>query len=249
MAALARLSPSGPAIVAPYVAVYARAPQNWPALRSLFRSNLDLAEPTLAALARNEATAPAVLALADPADKAGNAQWLEPLLATLTGGGRYGEARAIWERTTRSRLNGLVYDPAFSDKVSPPPFNWALTSSTVGLAERQANGRLHVIFYGQEDGLLATQMLLLQPGGYRLSMRVIGDQARARALNWSIWCDKADAPIASVRLDTIAAQGLAFRVPAGCAAQWLKLSAVSTDVPQQVDVTIEALKLEKFAGA
>src|SRR5206468_496197 len=124
-----------------------------------------------------------VLALADPAEKAGKAEWLEPLLTTLTGAGRYGEARGIWERTTGSRVNGLIYDPGFSDKVAPPPFNWALTSSTIGLAERQPGGRLHVIFYGHDDGFLASQMLLLQPGAYALSMHVLGDQVRTRALN------------------------------------------------------------------
>ena len=247
--AVARLSPSGIGTMAPYVAAYARNPANWPALRTLLRSNADLAEPTLTVLARDPATAPAVLALADRREKAGDAQWFPPLLRTLATAGEYAQARAVWERATGVRFNGLLYDPAFSDKTSPPPFNWSLTSSTVGLAERQPGGRLHVIFYGQEDGFLATQMLLLQPGAYRLSMQLLGDRERARALNWSVWCDKADGPIASARLDAVATQGFSFKVPAGCAAQWLSLSGASSDVPQQADVTIASLKLQKLPGA
>src|SRR5581483_8764729 len=118
----------------------------------------------------------------------------------------------------------------FSDRTSPPPFNWTLTSSTVGLAERQPGGRLHVLFYGQEDGFLASELLLLTPGAYRLSMQLLGDPSRAHNLNWSIWCDKAGEPIASITLDAAAALGWRFEVPKACPAQWLKLSGVSGEV-------------------
>jgi hypothetical protein len=144
----------------------------------------------------------------------------------------------------------LVYDAGFTDKMAPPPFNWALTSSTVGVAERQSGRRLHVVFYGQEDGILATELLLLRPGRYRLSMQLLGDPARARALAWSVWCDKTDAPIASVTVDAAAANGWSFQVPASCPAQWLKLSGSSSDVSQQSDVSMTAFKLERVpAGA
>lgn len=248
IAALARLSPYGTGLVAPYLAAYAAEPANWPELRKLLGANPDLADPTLIALARNAATAPAVLALADRREKARNAPWLAPLLATLTSAGQYGEARAIWQRMTGVSSTDLLYDASFRDKASPPPFNWALTSSSVGLAERQAGGRLHVLFYGEEDGFLASEMVLLQPGEYRLSMQLLGDQARARELNWSIWCDKVEAPIASTRLDVAAAHGWTFKVPVACPAQWLKLSGVSGEMPQQADVTIAGLSLERVAG-
>jgi hypothetical protein len=80
-------------------------------------------------------------------------------------------------------------------------------------------------------------------------MQLFGDPARARSLNWSIWCDKAPAPISSVTLEAAAARGWGFNVPAGCAAQWLKLSGASGDISQQVDETLGALKLERMAGA
>ena len=248
VAALARLAPAGLATVAPYLAAYATNPANWPALRKLFRDNPQLEQVTLAALASNAATAPVALALADPREDAVKSKWLAPLLDTLTGAGQYGKAREIWARSAGARPGELIHDAAFNDKVAPPPFNWALTSSAVGLAERQPGGRLHVVFYGQEDGILAAQMILLPPGTYRLSMQLLGDPARARTLNWSIWCDKAPAPLAGATLDSAAARGWTFKVPGGCAAQWLKLSGSSTDISQQVDVTIGALKLERVAA-
>ena len=247
IAALARLSPYGTATVSPYLASYAASPANWPALRNLFRANPILGDAALVSLASNIVTVPAVLALADPRRADAGSQWLPPLLNTLTAAGDYQKARSIWVEMARVRLPAgrLLYDASFSDNAAPPPFNWTLASSPVGLAERQPGGRLHVVFYGQEDGMLASQLLLLQPGTYRLSLKLFGDSARAHSLNWSIWCDKAGAPLASVGLDTGAARGWNFTVPAGCAAQWLRLSGASSDMAQQSDISIAALKLER----
>jgi len=50
-----------------------------------------------------------------------------------------------------------------------------------------------------------------------------------------------------VTLDA-ATRGWRFDVPSGCAAQWLKLSGASTDIPQQADVTIADLRLERAIG-
>ena len=245
IAALARMSPSGNATVAPYLAAYARNRANWPALRSLFRANPELADPTLASLATSPATAPAVIALADPRSNVEEIHWLAPLLDTLVAQGNYAKAKAIWLRLTRVPANGLIHDADFRDRTSPPPFNWALSSSTVGVAERQPQSRLHVIFYGREDGILATELLLLPTGTYRMTLQLLGDSGRAHLLNWSIWCDKSDLPLSSVTLDSAAARGWSFRVPADCPAQWIKLSGVSSDVPQPVDEVVTSLRLER----
>jgi hypothetical protein len=245
IAAVARLAPNGEGTVAPYLAIYARDPANWPRLRALFRANPGLADSTLIVLASNATTTPAVLALTDQRTPSADEGWLPPLLNTLTSAGQYAKARSIWARTAAAIHPGeLIHDASFNDKSSPPPFNWTLTSSGVGLAERQSGGRLRVLFYGQDDGILATQLLLLEPGKYELSMRLLGDAARAKLLTWSIWCDKAGAPISSVTIDA-ATHGWRFEVPSGCAAQWLKLSGSSSDIAEQVDVSITALKLER----
>lgn len=247
IAALARLSPGGSEAVAPYLAAYARDPANWPALRDLFNAQPQVADRPLVVLAQDIATVPAVLAVARTDPSARDAHWVAPLLNTLIGAGRYAQAEDIWSRTTGARSPGLLYDPQFSDKRSSPPFNWALTGAGVGAAERAGGGRLHLIFYGQQDGPLASQLLLLPPGDYRLSMQLLGERTHAELLNWSVWCDKAATPIASIALDAAAAHGWRFTVPARCTAQWLRLSAASGDVPQQADVTIASLKLERGA--
>jgi hypothetical protein len=37
-------------------------------------------------------------------------------------------------------------------------------------------------------------------------------------------------------------------VPSGCPAQWLRLSGASGDLPQQVDATVSALKLQRVSS-
>ena len=252
VAALARLSPGGIVTVAPYLAAYARNPANWPGLRTLFRANPQLADSALLVLSSNLATAPAALALADPKEKPEDAHWLPALINTLVAGGQYAKAREVWARTVVEQGAGekLIHDASFTDRTALPPFNWAMTSSAVGLAERQAGGRLHIVFYGHEDGILASELLLLPPGEYRVTMRLFGNSAHARLLNWSIWCDKADAPIASIGLDAAGSHDWRFTVSKACPAQWLKLSGASGELSQQVDVTLSEFKLERvISGA
>ena len=250
VALLARLTPYGSATLAPYLAAYAADSANWPRLRLVFQDNPALASNTLAKLAANISTVPAVLALADPKQALESAPWFPALLNTLVGAGRYDQARALWAKGggIAQPQGELIHDTGFVDSRSAPPFNWSLTSSSVGSAERQPGHRLHVVFYGQEDGILASQLLVLPAGTYRLSLQLLGDRDRARVLNWSLWCDGSDAPVSAVTLADAAQRGWSFRVPAGCPAQWLKLSGASPDVAQQSDVQITGLKLQRFGN-
>jgi hypothetical protein len=247
IALLARLSPTGIQALAPYVAAYAQNRANWPQIRQLFRSEPMIEEPVLVALATNPGSVDTVLALAGPADRSATSQWLPTLLRTLADAGQYSRARSIWAQISGARIGPgtLLYDAGFSEATAPPPFNWSFTSSTVGVAERQRGGRLHVLFYSQEDGVLASQLLVLPPGNYRLSMNLSGDLQHASSVIWSIRCDKSPTALAEVTLDVAAARGWSFQIPAGCAAQWLELSGRSSDIPQPADLTIQALKLER----
>lgn len=250
LAALARLSPNGTVSVAPFIAAYAKDPSHWPQLRGMLRSDDRLEEPVLYALASDPANAAAVLALADPKRSHAGNTWLGTLLAGLVNAGQYAEARAIWAEVARVR-NGrdeLIHDAGFADAVSPPPFNWTLTSSTVGLAERVPGGRLHVIYYGQEDGVLAKQLLLLPPATYRMAMRLSGDASRAHSLSWALTCVGSQTPLAAIRFDMATGRPWLFRVPADCPAQYLELAGASSDIAQQTDVAIGGLSLTRGPG-
>lgn len=242
-AALARLAPNGVANVAPYIATYARDRSNWTQLRSLFRSEPELEDPALSVLAADPANADAVLALADVKRSNARSPWLAPLLAGLVETGQFARARAIWAKTSGATVDPrqLIYDARFADEKAPPPFNWALTSSTVGLAERQPGTRLHVIYYGQEDGDLAKQLLALPPGAYRLSARVSG--GAAPQLSWSLSCVKASRPFATLGLTGGPSLEWTFSVPSDCPAQWLALTGSSSDIARQTELTVSDLTL------
>lgn len=236
---LARLAPAGVASVAPYVTAYAKDRRNWVQLHELFKSNPALEGTVLTALAADASNADMVLELAN--DRKPGTQWLPTLLNSLVAARKYEKAREIWANAAHVRnAIGQLYDGNFAETAAPAPFNWALMSSGVGLAERGPRGGLHVIYYGREDGLLARQLLLLRAGEYRLSMSSAGN---ARALTWSVRCDGAQAPIAAVPVKLAGTRPWNFTVPTGCPAQWLELSGVAADVVRQSEVTIRYLQL------
>ena len=242
---LARLAPGGVTSLAPYLASYAKDRTTWPQLRELFRSEPELEETTLTALAGDPSNAGTILALNDEQHRVRGATWLPTLLNSLVAAAQYAKAHQVWADVSHARSGPgeLLYDGQFTEPDAPAPFNWALMSSSVGLAERVSRGGLHVIFYGNQDGLLARQLLVLPPGAYRVSMTVAGTAADAHALTWSIRCDGSQAPIAAIKLDVAASRTWNFAVPAGCAAQWLELSGVSSDLSHQSEVTIHNLRL------
>ena len=244
---LARLAPYGAGSLAPYLAAYALDRSTWPQLRSLFRSNPELATATLTALASNPAHADAVLALAEGPQRNAQSPWVPTLLSKLVEAGEFQKARAVWAVVSRIRVDAqpLIFDPDFSRSDAPPPFNWALTSSTVGLAERRPGGGLHVIYYGQEDGALASQLLILPPGAYRLTMRTSVDPTAAQSLQWKLLCASSNTEIAAAPFTAVAKQGMAITVGATCPAQQLQLFGISSDMPRQVEVTIGQLNLAR----
>ena len=246
---LARLSPGGAMAVAPFVAAYARNPSNWPQMRSLFRSQEGFEDQVLTVLARDPANTGAILALADPAHRRPNSPWLPTLLQSLVSSGDYARARSIWSSVGGGNAGGqLIYDSTFSNPAASTPFNWALASSTIGLAERQAGKRLHVIFYGNDDGVLASELLVLPQGSYRMQMQIVGAPVHPETLHWSVRCDKAEDPISTAAVADVASRGWDFQVPANCPAQWLELSGRSGDISQQSEVVITGLTLSPAGG-
>jgi hypothetical protein len=246
---LARLSPGGIGAVAPFVATYTQNPRNWPKIRALFRSQPEIENSVLEVLARDPRNTDAMLAVADAAHRDPSNNWVRMLLSSLVANGEYARAHAIWTSVGRgSAGNQLLYDSNFSSPEAPPPFNWALTTSTVGLAERQPGQRLHVIFYGNEDGVLASQLVLLPPGTYRLQMQLGGSPVHPELLHWSIRCDGSDGAFGNIAIDQAASAGWTFQVPANCPAQWIQLSGRSADVAQQAEATITGLSLTRAGG-
>jgi hypothetical protein len=250
IAILARLAPGGPANVAPYLATFAANRSNWPQLRTLFRTEPELGDAALRALAMDPANAPAILALANARQRSPSAPWAPILLGRMVAAGQFGQARAIWSSVSNLGVTAdtLLFDSGFSNPAPPPPFNWELASSTVGVAERRPGGALHVMFYGQEDGALARQLLVLPAGAYQLTMRLQPGSEHPEVLYWTARCATGSGEISRIRLDQ-ATSGWNFQVPGGCPAQWLELIGSAADVPQQSDATLSSLALRRGGGS
>jgi hypothetical protein len=243
VATLARMVPGGVDNMAPYIAAYAKDPRARRQMLALFGSDPRIEQAALTVLAADPANADLVLSLATTSG--GPPSWSARLMESLVGAGQYAKARAVWAKTFRVASSPeLLFDAQFKRGDVPGPFNWTLVSSALGLAERQPGGRLHVIYYGQDDGALATQLLLLKPGRYRLSMQAAGDPSHARSLSWTVTCAASNSLLLSLPLG-VPHPGAVFEVPQHCEGQYLQLVGHSPDLPQQTDVTISGLSLSE----
>lgn len=242
MAALTRLEPKAAAPFVPALAAYAATPGAIAHLKTLFRRLPQVESPVLLALADDANNAGLVLALASPG--AGPPpEWHGRLIMRLVEKGDYARAHSIWRRLSGVRTRGGLFNPAFADLPAAPPFNWSYPTTADGVAEPGEGGRLEILYYGRARAVLASQLLVLPAGGYRLAMQLPG-RPQGDGLEWAVRCAGSEADLLRLRLSGEAALGR-FSVPAAaCAAQWLELRGLPGDFPRTVEATIAGLRLE-----
>lgn len=233
-------------------------PKMAPQMISLLRRQPMLHAAVLESLVESGADESVVLNVAGPAARSsGPAPWKAGLLSRLVEKGAFGRAWDVWKDFTgfQETAEGKgVYDPAFAGLPGPPPFNWDLSTGGVGAAERSRGPALQVEYYGRDNGNLASQLLMLRPGRYRLSFRATGDAGgEGSRLLWRVACNPGD-----VRLLELPVTGVAsapktfagtFTIPAGgCPTQWLRLVGVPGDVATDQNATISGLSVEAEKG-
>ena len=176
--------------------------------------------------------------------------WQQRLLNSLVQAGRYAEAEAAWRKFGGATKNE-GQDLADFSSMALPPFGWSLVSGPAGVAEPDVGGRLRILYYGRDNLALASRLLLLRPGRYRLSMRVSNASSGADSLAWVVRCLPSSNQLASVGLG--ANKGVlagSWEVPpTGCEAQWLELIGTSPDFPQQTEATISEFRLSPGGGS
>ncbi|MDQ3077271.1 MAG: hypothetical protein M3Q83_00335 [Pseudomonadota bacterium] len=254
VSALARLVPGGGPLIVAGIVQIARAAGPSPELLAMLRANPTLTEAVLATLASDAANADLVMRLAAATPKAAagadTPAWQIQLLSSLTERGEYRRARGLWNRVAGAAPESAagLFNREFAELAAPPPFNWKLGAGSFGVVETAPGGKLQVIYYGREDAELASQLLLLEPGRYRLSLTAAGDGAANSAVAWSLTCATANTAIASLPLSgaTIGGQALStdFSVPASnCDAQWLRLIGSAAEFADSEQVTIGNLNI------
>ncbi len=246
---LTRLVPESLNRIAPYLAAYARTDGAASEVKRMLRQHPEI-EPylldTLAADPRNDLLVRSLWSGRGGESARG---WQQRLIVSLVEAGRYEQAHSAWNRFGggAQRKSGLI-DPDFTSRALPP-FGWTLASGPAGVAEPEAGGRLHILYYGRDNLQLAEQLLMLKPGQYRLSMRVGGATPAARNLAWTVRCLRASNSLAMVPLSKSGKLAAAFVVPhAGCTAQRLALAGTAPEFPEQSDVTISEFRLQRESG-
>ena len=235
----------------------AQDPSTRDAVRQTLARDPALEADLLGTLARLDPDPQLLLGLASPSARAMARLpngWGQSLVQAMVDRGRFTAARATW-----ARLFGIapdaaaqpVYDSGFYGLAGAPPFGWQFASGTIGAADPR-HGQLSVEYYGRDDGILASQLLVLSPGRYRLGYALAG--GAGTGLSWTLSCadQPKAAPFVSVGLPSATAAphrfGLDFAVPAsGCTAQWLRLVGTAAEFPTAVNLTISGLALRKAA--
>ena len=257
IAILTRLLPQAGEYLVPQLARMAADPATGGDLMRVLGRDPKLQQDVLARLAAT-ASPEVVLRVARSGSSRSSAtpEWQSVLLSRLTGAGDFSRGYALWRSFsgaagTAGEKN--VYDGRFQGLPGAPPFNWQLNASAAGVAERVSGGGLQVQYFGRDAAELASQVLLLRPGTYKLQVRVEGDASGEGAhLAWSVSCAQGSARLVEMRLAKITSAarllGTQFNVPTGCPAQWLRLSGAPADFPAEQDVLVREVRIEK-AGA
>ena len=247
--ALARLVPQSLPGVAPYLAAYARTPSASPKVKRMLESHPQLEQVLLSELANDPDNAELIISLWSGRGGEEARPWQGRLLNQLVEAGRFNEARVVWARFTGiSAERDQLFDPEFL-ATALPPFGWTLTSGASGIAEPEAGGRLHALYYGRDDLTLAAQLMTLPPGRYRLSMDIAKVTPESKSLSWTVHCLPASRRIASVRLDRSGPVEALLAIPsAGCPAQRLELSGRASEFPDRADIRISRLRLQRASA-
>ena len=255
IAALNRLMPRAAEVLTPQLALMVREPKTGAALIQVLAKEPELQQAVLAKLADSGADPDLILRIAGSSKAtAGTSQglpWQRLLLAKLIAKGDLRRAHSLWRSFGGLGPGGEekgLYDGDFRDPRGAPPFNWQLAAGAAGVAERTKASALQVDYYGRDNIDLASQLLLLKPGRYRLQFRAEGDaKGGGSDLIWTVACTGSKAQLLSMPLHEVdyspRAFSAVFTVPAGCAGQWLKLSGAAGEFPKAQSATISQLKV------
>jgi hypothetical protein len=242
-----RLVPGSAGQLAPRIAAAARQAGGPAMIRSLISENPELRDDLMRAMATDANNLSFVSSLANPG---ASTDWQPVMVQSLLTAGLFEKALDLWRRSNGvpdiPNGNSLLIDPGFSLSV-PPPFGWTLASGPSGVAE-SAEGGLHVVSYGRDAFVVASQTMLLPPGTYTLTQHILAASGGVPIINWRISCLHSAQQVASIVLSagTNGASGK-FQILAGCAAQRIELMSNATDEPQTSDLTLGPIALSRSA--
>lgn len=257
IAVISRLIPETSKVLVPELAKYATDPQTAPALVKALRRDPSLRDAVLEHLAAKGADPEDIMRLAAAGPSApetrGAPVWQGALLTSLVEKGDIGRARELWSqiaRIDRASLPYGIYDASFSGKPGPAPFNWTFAESAAGVAEPTKAPALQIEYYGRVEAELASQLLQLDAGPHILSLQAAGNAPSGKgSVAWTLTCAGGKANLGTMPITDIAYSPkrltLAFSVPAGCPAQWLRLAGTPAEFPAAHSITMSGLQIRR----
>lgn len=261
IAAIGRLIPEASRVLVPELAKFATRQDSAAATAQMLRGDAEMRGAVLYHLATQKAPADEVMRLASDTGRivpGQPEQWQGRLLENVVAAGDLATARTLWSRfagVDEAAIRGGIYDPRFQRLPGPAPFNWSFSSSGAGVAEPTRAPALQIEYYGRADAELASQLVTLAPGRYRLSYRAAGSTpGQASSVSWRVSCHPGAAEVASLPIAklsyTPAVRNGTFTVPAsGCSSQWLRLIGTPSEFPAVDSITLSDLGIAKVGPA
>ncbi len=257
MSGLVAIAPQAADLLVGELARLAQAPETAGALEKALKRDPRFRDRLLESLAIKNADPDLIIRLANripaSAGSGGPAPWQGRLVTSLAERGQINRAYELWRTFSAPRAPNKkvgVYDPRFQGWPGTAPFGWHFPASPAGIAERSPARTLQVGYYGRDPAELATQLLMLSPGAYRLSVRADGDaEGEGSKLSWKLQCQESKAEIADLVLRNLTytpkISTVKFAVPAsGCSAQWLRLVGSPGEFAKAQNATISAVQIE-----
>lgn len=261
LASLRRLLPGVAEALAPQLAQMVRDERVGDSLVRVLGRDPGLQQAVLSSLASSGADPDVILRIARSSSAtAATSQglpWQRQLLSLLIERGEIVQALRLWRTFSGLPAGGdekSVYDGRFARLPGSDPFNWALYEGRAGVAERTGAPALDVQYFGRDTVNLASQLMLLRAGRYRLRLRAEGSaEGDDSRLVWRIFCRGSDAqPLIDLPLREIGAAPRTiageFTVAPSCRGQWLRLIGIAGEFPSTQSVTIQDVAVEPVGG-
>jgi hypothetical protein len=244
-------------VLIPQLAKMVTDPKTAGTLRGALNNNPGLLHAVLSRLASSGTSPDTILSLASeagPPPPGVDTQWQAILVNNLAQQGQVERAYKLWQefgKVPAAEAGKGLYDPDLKGLPGSAPFNWRLVAGAEGVAERASGGGMQVGYYGRVDAELAEQLLMLQPGRYRMQFQAEGDaKGESSKIFWSLSCQGSKASLVQLPLTGITYAprkiAVAFTVPSsGCSAQWLRLAGAAAEFPAEQSVTIRNFRIAK----
>lgn len=173
------------------------------------------------------------------------------LLNGLIGQQRFAAAHQLY--ATLSAVDGedaaLVRNGDFSEAPRLPPFDWTLLSSgEMGAGVNGQSGQLEISAIGGSGGLVAEQLIRLDPGRYRLAARFAGSAPSGPLpLHAELTCAQAaQAQPRKVDMKWNAGSEPITVAGSSCSFYWLRLLVDAREREEGFELALDSLSLEKL---